>query len=113
MLACSLVKHATPRNTYIECDMAYDCRVVWQPNVLGIVLIVFALRGTRLLLVDNERSLNIDAYIARVQNRILDVALNSRSPRASKCGGRRCFRRLRTRCCAAGFTRRGVQVCSG
>jgi hypothetical protein len=46
--------------------MAYDCRVVGQPNVFGIVLIVFALRCSRLLLVDDESSLNVDAHVSRV-----------------------------------------------
>jgi hypothetical protein len=97
--------------TYIECDMAHDCRVVWQPDVLGIVLIVFALRGPRLLLVDNERALHIDPHISRVRDGLLDVALDRGTPGAPERGGR-VYIVLRPRCGAAGFTRRGV-VCSG
>lgn len=65
--------------------MTYDCRVVWQSNVVGIVLIVFALWCAGLLLVHNECTLNIDAHISRVQNGFLDVALDSRPSRPSKC----------------------------
>lgn len=97
------------RNTHINGYMAHDGRVVGQPNVVGIVLVVFAFRGIRLLLVDYESALNIDAHAARVLDGILDIALGSSPPGTSEVRGRGDLYGLRTRCLGAGFTRRGVQ----
>lgn len=113
VVACSFLQRTRHvKHTYIECNVAHDCGVVWKPNVMRIVLVVFALRGARLLLVDNEGALHIDAHIAGMQDRLLDVALNSRPPRSSKHGRRRTVRMLRMRTWP-GFTRRGVHVCGG
>ena len=46
--------------------MAHDCCVVWQSDVLGVVLVIFAPRGSRLFLIDDESALDIDAHIARM-----------------------------------------------
>jgi hypothetical protein len=71
-------QHATAplRETHIECNMAHDCRVVWQPDIFGIVLVVFASRCARLLLVDYEGALDIDAHVTRVQDGLLNIALD-------------------------------------
>jgi hypothetical protein len=63
--------------------MAHDCRVVWQPDVLGVVLIVLALRRARLLLVDYKGTLDIDAHVSGVQDSLLNIALNCSSSRPS------------------------------
>ena len=46
--------------------MAHNCRVVWQTDILGVVLIVLALWSAGVLLIDDESSLDIDAHIARM-----------------------------------------------
>lgn len=89
--------------------MAYNGRVVGQPNVMGVVLVIFAFGRSRLLLVDYESTLNIDAHAARVLDGILYVALGSSPPGTSEIRGRGDLYGLRTRCLGAGFTRRGVQ----
>jgi membrane-anchored protein YejM (alkaline phosphatase superfamily) len=66
--------------------MAHDCCVVWQPDILGVVLVVFALRGPGLLLVDDECALYVDLHIAGVQYGLVDVALRSRPPRPRRYG---------------------------
>lgn len=64
--------------------MADDCSVIRQPNVLGIVLIVFALGSAWLLLVDNEGALHVDAHVTGMLDGVLDVALDGR-PTRTRC----------------------------
>lgn len=72
--------------TYIDCYVAHDCRVVRQPDVLGVVLVILALRGSRLFLIDNEGALHVDLDIAGVQDRLVDVALRGCPPWPSRYG---------------------------
>ena len=71
-------------DTYIHCYVAHDCCVVRQPDVLGVVFVIFALRGSGLFLIDNEGALNIDLNIAGVQDRLVDVALRGCPPGPSR-----------------------------
>jgi len=64
--AATIGAHDQNFHTYIKCNMAHNCRVVWQTDILGIVLIVLALWSAGVLLIDDESSLDIDAHIARM-----------------------------------------------
>lgn len=75
------------RSTHINSYMAHNRRVVGKSNVVGIVLVVFAFRRIRLLLVDYESALNIDAHATRMLDGVLNVALGSSSPGTSEVRG--------------------------
>jgi hypothetical protein len=64
--------------------VAHDGCVVRQPDVLGVVLVILALRGSGLFLVDNEGALHVDLDIAGVQDRLVDVALRGCPPGPSR-----------------------------
>lgn len=74
------------RCTHVYCYVADDCGVVRQPDVFRVVLIIFTLRGARLLLVDDKGALHVDLHIPRMQDRLVDVALCSRAPRPRRYG---------------------------
>jgi hypothetical protein len=107
------------RYTHIDGYMTDYRSMVRQSDVVRIVFVVLALGRPWLLLVYDESPLNVDAHIARVLYRVLDIALRGSPSRASRLRGRRGVYRMRTRCFGAGFTRRGVQCrrhgcgCSG
>jgi hypothetical protein len=115
VLVCHLVACCNPPSTrplqytHINGDMAHHRSMVRQSDIMRIMLVVFALRCSRLLLVDDESPLNVDADIAGMLYRLLDIALHRRRPRTPKLRSRRCLVRMRTRSVVAGFTRRGVQ----
>lgn len=113
MLVTQSSTRQPPGSTYINSDMAHNGRVVGQSDILGVVLVVLALRRAGRLLVDNESPLDINAHIARVQDGLLDVALDGSPPGPAKLWRRRrSVWRVRARrpSLAAGFARRGVQV---
>lgn len=110
MVACHNQSSTRPRRyTHIDGYMADYRSVVRQSDVVRVVFVVLALGRPRLLLVYDKGPLDVDAHIARVLYRVLDVALRGSPSRASRFRGRRCLYRMRTRSFGAGFTRRGVQ----
>lgn len=96
--------------------MAHDGRVVRQADVLGVVLVVVALGGARLLVVDDEGALDVDLDIAGVQD-LLDVALDGGAARSASVSswvrGRRRISGRRGRWPAGGGGGGGGVSCRG
>lgn len=91
--------------------MADYSRVVWQADVSRVVLVVLAARSGRLV-ADDEGALHVDAYIAGVQDGVVDVGLGRRAPRSRRhCGSWYIF----SRCSSStrGATGRGVRESAG
>jgi hypothetical protein len=69
--------------THIDGYMANYRSVVRQSDVVRIVFVVFALRRPWLLFIYDESPLNVDAHIARMLYRILNIALRGSPSRAT------------------------------
>lgn len=62
--------------THVDCDMADDSRVIWQANVLGLVVVVVAVGSqgrARLIVIDYKGALDIDVDIAGVLDGTVDL----------------------------------------